>query len=119
VLKLAKQKPEKYPWLTELLARKPFKSSGAGQQDGAYGLSAAGSRRHLSGASARGSGAIGRDKSGQNEQLEPAKKAALALKIRHSFNGINQFDHRGAWLARSRLYDGRRPHCGIAARSAC
>src|SRR5580693_7638771 len=25
VLKLAKQKPEKYPWLTELLARKPFK----------------------------------------------------------------------------------------------
>jgi transposase len=25
VLKLAKQNPEKYPWLTELLARKPFK----------------------------------------------------------------------------------------------
>jgi transposase len=25
VLKLAKQKPEKYPWLTQLLARKPFK----------------------------------------------------------------------------------------------
>jgi transposase len=25
MLKLAKQKPEKYPWLTELLARKPFK----------------------------------------------------------------------------------------------
>ena len=25
VLKLAKQKPEKYPWLTRLLARKPFK----------------------------------------------------------------------------------------------
>src|SRR5262249_61808408 len=25
VLKQAKQKPEKYPWLTELLARKPFK----------------------------------------------------------------------------------------------
>jgi transposase len=25
VLKLARQKPEKYPWLTQLLARKPFK----------------------------------------------------------------------------------------------
>ena len=25
VLKLAKQNPEKYPWLTQLLARKPFK----------------------------------------------------------------------------------------------
>jgi transposase len=25
VLKQAKQKPEKYPWLTQLLARKPFK----------------------------------------------------------------------------------------------
>ena len=24
-LKLARQKPEKYPWLTQLLARKPFK----------------------------------------------------------------------------------------------
>jgi transposase len=25
VLRLARQKPEKYPWLTQLLARKPFK----------------------------------------------------------------------------------------------
>ena len=25
VLKLARQKPEKYPWLTQLLARRPFK----------------------------------------------------------------------------------------------
>ena len=25
MLKQAKQKPEKYPWLTQLLARKPFK----------------------------------------------------------------------------------------------
>ena len=25
VLKLARQKPEKYPWLTQLLTRKPFK----------------------------------------------------------------------------------------------
>ena len=25
VLKLARQKPEKYPWLTQLLARKPFR----------------------------------------------------------------------------------------------
>ena len=25
MLKLARQKPEKYPWLTQLLARKPFK----------------------------------------------------------------------------------------------
>jgi transposase len=24
VLKLAKQNPEKYPWITQLLARKPF-----------------------------------------------------------------------------------------------
>lgn len=26
VLKLAQQKPEKYPWLTQLLARRPFKA---------------------------------------------------------------------------------------------
>ena len=25
MLKLARQKPEKYPWFTQLLARKPFK----------------------------------------------------------------------------------------------
>ena len=25
MLKLVRQKPEKYPWLTQLLARKPFK----------------------------------------------------------------------------------------------
>jgi transposase len=25
LLKLARQKPEKYPWLTQLLARRPFK----------------------------------------------------------------------------------------------
>jgi transposase len=42
VLKLAKQHPEKYPWLTALLARKPGRGGGAGQQDGEHGLGVVG-----------------------------------------------------------------------------
>jgi transposase len=39
VLRYARQKPEKYPWLTQLLARKPFKGGcGAFQQDGTHRL---------------------------------------------------------------------------------
>ena len=46
VLKLARQKPEKYPWLTQLLARKPFKIVAvAGQQDGTHRLGVAGQGR--------------------------------------------------------------------------
>ena len=51
VLKLARQKPEKYPWLTQLLARRTLQGRGGGacQQDGAHGLGVAGQRRHLLG----------------------------------------------------------------------
>jgi transposase len=51
VLRRALQNPGKYPWLTQLLARRPFKvvAVGARQQDGAHGLGADGPRRYLSG----------------------------------------------------------------------
>src|SRR6202048_1992009 len=57
VLRRAKQSPEKYPWLTQLLARRPFKVVAicARQQDGARRLGAAGQGWHLSSACARGS----------------------------------------------------------------
>jgi transposase len=57
VLKRVRQQPEKYPWLTQLLARKPFRvvSGGTCQQDGAHRLGVAGKRWHLSGACAHGS----------------------------------------------------------------
>jgi transposase len=47
VLRYARQQPEKYPWLTQLLARKPFKGRGGGacQQDGAHCLGVAGQGR--------------------------------------------------------------------------
>jgi hypothetical protein len=52
VLRRAQDNPGKYPWLTQLLARRPFKvvAVGARQQDGAHGLGAAGPWWHLSGA---------------------------------------------------------------------
>jgi hypothetical protein len=57
VLRRAKQSPEKYPWLTQLLARRPFKGRGhcARQQDGPHRLGAAGQGWHLPGTCARGS----------------------------------------------------------------
>ena len=60
VLKLARQKPEKYPWLTQLLARKPFKVVAvACQQDGAHRLGIAGQGRRLWAACTGGSGLRG------------------------------------------------------------
>ena len=58
VLKLARQKPEKYPWLTQLLARKPFKvvAVALANRDGAHRLGIAGQGRPLSGACTGGSG---------------------------------------------------------------
>jgi hypothetical protein len=57
VLKRAKQSPEKYPWLTQLLARRPFKvvAIALAKQDGARRLGAVGQGWNLSGAGARGS----------------------------------------------------------------
>jgi transposase len=57
VLRRAKQSPQNYPWLTQLLARRPFKvvRHCACQQDGTRRLGAVGQERHLSGATTRGS----------------------------------------------------------------
>jgi len=52
VLRRARQNPEKYPWVTQLLARRPFKVVAI--QDGARRLGAAGEGWHLSSACARG-----------------------------------------------------------------
>ena len=61
VLRYARQQPQKYPWLTQLLARKPFKVVAVvlAEQDGAHRLGIAGQWRHLSGARACGSGIRG------------------------------------------------------------
>ena len=58
VSRYARQKPEKYPWLTQLLARKPFKvvAVALAEQDGPHRLGVAGQGRHLSRACACGSG---------------------------------------------------------------
>ncbi len=52
VLKQARQQPEKYPWLTRLLARRTVQGrcGGACQQDGTRRLGVAGQGRDLSGA---------------------------------------------------------------------
>jgi transposase len=52
-LRRAKQSPEKYPWLTQLLARRPVQGGGgcARQQDGPHRLGVVGQRRHLPGTS--------------------------------------------------------------------
>ena len=61
MLRRAKQKPEKYPWLTQLLARRPFKVVAVALANKmariAWALLA--QWRHLSGACACGSGVRG------------------------------------------------------------
>ena len=61
VLKRARHQPEKYPWVTRLLERKPFRVVAAGgcQQDGARCLGIVGQGRQLSGACVCGSGVRG------------------------------------------------------------
>ncbi len=52
VLRRAQENPGKYPWPTQLLARRPFKVVGGGacQQNGAHGVGVDGPRRYLPGA---------------------------------------------------------------------
>ena len=61
VLKLARQKPEKYPWLTQLLRPQTVQGCGGrvGQQDGPHRLGIAGQGRPLSGTCTGGSGLRG------------------------------------------------------------
>jgi hypothetical protein len=56
VLRRAKQRPEKYPWLTQLLARRPFKvvAIALAQLDGPHRLGVVGQWRALPGATAYG-----------------------------------------------------------------
>jgi hypothetical protein len=53
VLRRAQENPGKYPWLTQLLARRPFKvvAVALANKNGAHGLGADDPRRHLSGMS--------------------------------------------------------------------
>jgi hypothetical protein len=52
----AKQRPEKYPWLTQLLARRPFKvvAIALAQLDGPHRLGVVGQWRALPGTTAYG-----------------------------------------------------------------
>ena len=61
VLRRARLHPEKYPWLTALLARRPCQGRGGGarQQDGSHRVGAAGQGRNLSSAAARGCRLVG------------------------------------------------------------
>ena len=50
MLKLSWHKPEKYPWLTQLLTRKSFKVVALANKMARNRLGVAGQRRYLSGA---------------------------------------------------------------------